>query len=194
LTKKLSSEVSVPDLYTLKQKIYQCEDSTILYQKTSYQVVFLMDENATRKIVNWEKETEYSEEEFEVLRGAADGSPSYLLTFSVDRDKVILTASKSFNYIFQGFFKGQEASNLIYLESTDCPQVVRELRLVVLKIEGEVHQSLVNWKNWIDEEAFTSRYTYEFYENLTFDQKYITVKDMTTGESLVLDNSLSLWR
>ena len=182
------------DLYILKQKIYQCEDSTILYQKTPYQVAFLIDKNATSKIADWEKETKYSEEEFEVLRGAVDGSSSYPLTLFVDTDKVTLTASKSFNYIFHGFFKGQEASNLIYLESTDCPQVIREPQLVVLKIEGEVHQCLVNWKNWVDEKAFTGKYTYEFYENLTFDQKYITVKDITTGESLVLDDSLSLWR
>lgn len=182
------------DLCTLKQKNYQCEDSTIFYQRTSYQVAFLVDENATSKIANWEKETKYSEKEFEVLRGAVDGSPSYDLTFFIDTDKVILTASRSFNYIFQGFFKGQEASNLIYLESTNCPQVIREPQLFVLKIEGEVHQSLVNWKNWVDGEAFTGRYTYKFYENLTFDQKYITVKDITTGESLVLDDSLSLWR
>ncbi|HEY9877521.1 MAG TPA: hypothetical protein V6D29_03640 [Leptolyngbyaceae cyanobacterium] len=76
-----------------------------------------MDKNATGKIARWEKETEYSEEELEVLMGAVDGSPSYRLTFLVDTDKVILIASKPFNYIFQGFFKGQEASNLIHLES-----------------------------------------------------------------------------
>ncbi|HEY9880393.1 MAG TPA: hypothetical protein V6D29_18190 [Leptolyngbyaceae cyanobacterium] len=74
-----------------------------------------------------------------------------------------------------------------------CPQVIREPQLVVLKIEGEVHQSIVNWSNWVDEEAFTGRYIYEFYENLTFDQKYITVKDTTTDKSLTLDDSSSLW-
>lgn len=182
------------DLQTNKQKYYQgvdCEDSIIFYQKTSYQVAFLMNEDATSKIANWEKKIKHSEEGmYYSLPGGVDGTPSYELTFVVDTDRVILLLrSYDRNYIFPGFFTGQEADNLIYLESTACPKYIIEPQLVVLKIEGEVHQSLINWKNWVDEEAFTSRYIYEFYENTTYDRKYITVRDKRTGESLFLDDS-----
>jgi hypothetical protein len=78
---------------------------------------------------------------------------------------------KSFNYIFQGLYRGQESEGLVDLDATACPQVIRKPQRVVLKIEGDAYQTLINWNFWVDEEAFVGKYTYDFYENLTFDTK-----------------------
>jgi hypothetical protein len=51
----------------------------------------------------------------------------------------------------------------------------------------------LNWGNWVEAEAFAGRYTYEFFENGTFDYKYIIVVDTFSREKLFLDDSLSLW-
>jgi len=154
----------------------------------------MIDEDAASKIVKWEEETRYSDEELKDLQGAVDGSPSYSpMIFCVGNDEINLLLTKSYNSIFQGVFQGQELQSLVYLDATDCPQVIRKPQRVVLKIEGEAYQTLINWNFWVDEEAFAGKYTYQFYENLTFDERFITVKDTATGETLVVADSDSLW-
>jgi hypothetical protein len=81
---------------------------------------------------------------------------------------------------------------LVDLDATDSPLVIRKPQRVVLKIEGEAYQTLINWNFWVDEEAFAGRYTYNFYENSSFYEKVITVKDMATNETLHVDDSDSL--
>lgn len=182
------------NLFTPKHKLYSCTDSIIYYQKAPDQIVFMLDEDATSPIAKWEEETVYSDAEYKCLLGAADGSPSYNpMIFFVVNDEVNLFLGKTFNYIFQGLFQGQELQSLVDLDATDCPQVIRKPQRVVLKIEGEAYQTLINWNFWVDEEAFAGKYTYNFYENSTFDQRIITVKDTATGETLVMDDSDSLW-
>jgi hypothetical protein len=181
-------------LFTMKHKFYQCTDSIIYYQKAPDLIVFMIDEDASKHIARWEKETVYSDEEFTCLMGAADGTPSYNpLKILVANNEVNLILMKPLNYIFQGLFKGQESQNLVDLDATNCPQVIGEPQRVVLKIEGEAYQTLRNWNFWIDKEAFAGKYTYDFYENLTFTQRVITVQDTATGETLVVDDSDSLW-
>jgi len=181
-------------LFTPKKKVYSCKDSIIYYHKAPYHIAFMIDEDATSHIAKWEEETVYSDEELKELQGAVDGGPSYSpMRFFVVNDEVNLLLGKSFNYIFQGVFQGQELQSLVYLDATDWPQVIRKPQRVVLKIEGEAYQTLINWKFWVDEEAFAGKYTYEFYENLAFDDRFITVKDTATGETLVVDDSDSLW-
>ena len=181
------------NLFTPKQKTYLCKDSIIYYQKTPNQIVFMMDEDATSQIAKWEEETPYSDEEFKCLRGAVDGSFCYTpMLFCVGNDEVNLVLGKDFNYIFQGLFQGQELQGLVDLDTTDSPLVIRKPQRVVLKIEGEAYQTLLNWNFWVDEEAFAGRYTYNFYENSSFYEKVITVKDMATNETLYVDDSDSL--
>ena len=166
------------NLFTPKHKTYLCKDSIIYYQKTPDQIVFMMDEDATIQIAKWEEETPYSDEELNCLRGAVDGSFCYTpMLFCVGNDEVNLVLAKDFNYIFQGLFQGQELQDLVDLDATDSPLVIRKSQRVVLKIEGEAYQTLINWNFWVDEEAFAGKYTYNFYENSTFDDKFITVKD-----------------
>lgn len=182
------------NLFAPKHKLYSCTDSIIYYQKAPALIVFMLDEDATSPIAKWEEETPYSDEEFKCLQGAADGSPSYSpMLFCVGNDEVNLFLGKPFNYIFQGLFQGQELQSLVDLDATDCPQVIRKPQRVVLKIEGEAYQTLINWNFWVDEEAFAGKYSYQFYENLTFTERIITVKDIATGETLVVDDSDSLW-
>jgi hypothetical protein len=182
------------NMFAPKHKLYSCKNSIIYYQKAPAQIVFRLDEDATSQIAKWEEETAYSDEEFKCLQGAADGSPSYSpMLFCVGNGEVNLLLGKSFNYIFQGLYLGQESQGLVDLDATACPQVIRKPQRVVLKIEGEAYQTLINWNFWVDEEAFAGKYTYDFYENLTFDQRFITVKDTATGETLVVDDSHSLW-
>jgi len=181
-------------LFAPKHKLYSCKNSIIYYQKAPAQIVFMLDEDATSRIAKWEEETAYSDEEYKCLQGSADGSPSYRpMLFCVDNGEVNLLLGKSFNYIFQGLYRGQESEGLVDLDATACPQVIRKPQRVVLKIEGDAYQTLINWNFWVDEEAFVGKYTYDFYENLTFDQRFITVKDTATGETLVVDDSDSLW-
>ena len=182
------------NLFTPKHKLYSCKDSIIYYQKAPDKIIFMIDEKAASKIVKWEEETVYSDVEDKCLLGAADGSPSYNpMIFYVGNDEVKLVLGKPFYYIFQGVFHGQELQSLVDLDATDCPQMIRKPQRVVLKIEGEAYQTLINWNFWVDEEAFAGKYTYDFYENLTFTQRIITVKDTATGETLVVDDSDSLW-
>lgn len=182
------------NLFTPKHKLYSCQESIIYYQKAPDQIVFMIDEGATSPIAKWEAETVYSEQENKCLLGGADGSPSYdPMIFYVGNDEVNLLLGKPFNYIFQGVFQGQELQSLVDLDATACPQMITKPQRVVLKIEGEAYQTLINWNFWVDEEALTGKYTYQFYENLTFTQRIITVKDLATGETLVIDDSDSLW-
>jgi hypothetical protein len=182
------------NLFTPKYKTYLCKDSIIYYQKTPDKIVFMMDEDATSQIAKWEEETPYSDEELKCLWAAVDGSFCYTpMLFCVGNDEVNLVLGKDFNYIFQGLFQGQELQGLVDLDATDSPLVIRKPQRVVLKIEGEAYQTLINWNFWVDEEAFAGKYTYNFYENSTFDDKFITVKDTATGETLVVDDSDSLW-
>ena len=181
-------------LFTPKQKVYSCTNLIIYYQKASEQIAFMIDEAASSKIAQWEKETPYSDAEFECMQGGADGSPSYNpFIFFVFNERVNLFLAKPLNYIFQGEFQGQASQDLVDLDATNCPQVIGEPQQIVLKIEGEAYQTLINWNFWVDKEAFAGKYTYQFYENLTFDQRLITVKDTATGETLVVDDSDSLW-
>jgi hypothetical protein len=182
------------NLFTPKQKLYSCKNSIIYYQKAPDKIIFMIDEEAASQIAKWEEETVYSEQENKCLLGAADGSPSYNpMIFYVDNDEVNLLLGKPFNYIFQGVFQGQESQSLVDLDATACPQMITKPQRVVLKIEGEAYQTLINWNFWVDEEAFAGKYTYQFYENLTFTQRIVTVKDIATGETLVVDDSDSLW-
>lgn len=182
------------NLFTPKQKLYSCKESIIYYQKAPAQIIFMIDEGAASLIAKWESETVYSEPENKCLLEAADGSPSYNpMIFYVGNDEVNLILGKPFNYIFQGVFQGQELQSLVDLDATDCPQMITSPQRVVLKIEGEAYQTIINWNFWVDEEAFAGKYSYQFYENLTFTQRIITVKDLATGETLVIDDSDSLW-
>lgn len=173
----------------------------ISYQKVPYQIAFKIDEETTGAIARWEKLTPYSPKEIELLQGAADGSPSYHIILFVDSNcqsrrwstSVSIIIRRTLDYTFQAVCEGKESTDLVYLNATFCPQVIREPQSVILKIEGEVYQTLLNWENWVDTEAFAGRYTYEFFENGTFDYKYIIVVDTVTGEKLVLDDSWSLW-
>lgn len=182
------------NLFTPKHKLYSCKDSIIYYQKAPHQIAFMIDEDAASKIVKWEEETIYSDAEDKCLLGAADGSPSYdPMIFYLGNDEVNLILGKPFNYFFQGVFQGQELQSLVDLNATNYPQMITSPQRVVLKIEGEAYQTLINWNFWVDEEAFAGKYTYQFYENLTFTQRIITVKDTAIGETLVVDDSDSLW-
>ena len=180
-------------LFAPKHKLYSCRNSIIYYQKALNQIVFMLDEDATSPIAKWEEETPYSDAEYKCLQEAADGSPSYSpMLFCVGNDEVNLLLAKPFNYIFQGVYRGQELQGLVDLDATACPQVIRKPQRVVLKIEGEAYQTLINWNFWVDEEAFAGKYTYNFYENSTFDDRFITVKDTATSETLVVNDSDSL--
>jgi hypothetical protein len=180
------------DIFTPKHQIYLCKDSIIYYQKAPDRIVFMIDENATSQIAKWEEETPYSNEEVKDLQGAVDGSFCYTpMLFCVGNDEVNLVLGK-YKYTFQGVFQGQEVQGLVDLDATDSPLVIRKPQRVVLKIEGEAYQTLINWNFWVDEEAFAGRYTYNFYENSSFYEKVITVKDMATNETLHVDDSDSL--
>lgn len=176
-----------------RSKFYECLDATIYYQIASHQIAFLIDEKVTSKIARWERETAYSSGEMELLMWSADGTPSYHLKFFVVKDKVNLIVLRPLNYILQSCFRGQESQDLIYLDSMICPQMITKPELVVLKIDGEAYQALVNWKSWIYEEAFSGRYIYGFYENVTFTQRLVTIQDIETGEILEVDDSDRLW-
>jgi hypothetical protein len=173
----------------------------IFYRKSPNQIAFKIDDETASTIAQWEKLTPYTSQELEVLQGAVDGSPSYHVIFFVDSNRqnrrwstsVHLIIKKSLNHNFQAIYEGQESNDLVGLDATPCPQVIREPQSVILKIEGEVYQTLLNWKNWVEAEAFAGRYTYEFFENGTFDYKYIIVVDTFSGEEIVLEDSLSLW-
>jgi len=181
------------DIFTRKHKIYLCKDSIIYYQKAPVQIVFMMDEDATNQIAKWEEETPLSDEELKEVQGAVDGSFCYTpMLFCIGNDEVNLVLGK-YNSTFQGVFRGQEVQGLVDLNVTDTPLLIRKPQRVVLKIEGEAYQTLINWNFWVDEEAFAGKYTYGFYENLAFDDRFITVKDTATGETLVVDDSDSLW-
>jgi len=172
------------DIFSPEHKIHLCKDSIIYYQKAPEQIVFMIDEDATSQIAKWEEETPYSDEEQKYLQGAADGSFCYTpMLFCVGNDEVNLVLGK-FKYTFEGVFQGQEVQGLVDLDATDSPVVIRKPQRVVLKIEGEAYQTLINWNFWVDEEAFAGRYTYNFYENSSFYEKVITVKDMATNETL----------
>ena len=180
------------NLFAPKHKLYSCKNSIIYYQKAPAQIVFMLDEDATSQIAKWEEETPYSDEEQKYLQGAADGSFCYTpMLFCVGNDEVNLVLGK-FKYTFEGVFQGQEVQGLVDLDATDSPVVIRKPQRVVLKIEGEAYQTLINWNFWVDEEAFAGRYTYNFYENSSFYEKVITVKDMATKEILHVDDSDSL--
>ncbi|WYL96155.1 MAG: hypothetical protein HEQ35_22060 [Gloeotrichia echinulata IR180] len=165
----------------------------IYFQKTNYQIAFLIGKESVSIISQWRKGFEYSPSQIASLMGGVDGSPSLpTILRVVDNQKVHLTMQFSFNYTFEGVFEGRESTELVYMEERGYPNDVREPRDIVLKIEGEPYQSLIAWYNWSDAEAFTGKYRYEFFENPTCDMKYIKVTD-SEGGGMFLDDSLSLW-
>ena len=165
----------------------------IYFQQTNYQIAFLISQESVSLISQWRKGFEYSRSQMEYIRGAADGTPSFpTILRVVDNQKVNLTMKFDFNYTFEAVVDGCESTELVYMKATDYPHDIREPRDIVLKIEGEPYESLIGWDKWFGAEAFTGKYTYEFFENPTFDMKYIKVT-ASGGEVIWLDDSLSFW-
>lgn len=118
----------------------------IYFQKTNYQIAFLIGKESVSLISQWRKGFEYSPSQKELLMGAADGSPSLpTILRIVDNQKVYLTMRFDFNYTFEGVFEGRESTELVYVTATSYPNNVREPKDIVLKIEGEPYQSLIAW-------------------------------------------------
>ncbi|WP_017654873.1 hypothetical protein [Fortiea contorta] len=165
----------------------------IYFQKTNYQIAFLIAKECLSVISQWRKGFEYSPSQQELLMGGADGSPSLpTILRIVDNQKVYLTMRFNFNYTFEGVFEGRESTELVYMKAGSYPNDVREPKDIVLKIEGEPYESLIAWYKWSDAEVFSGTYTYEFFENPTFDMRYIKVTS-SNGEGICLDDSLSFW-
>lgn len=127
-----------------KNKLYECLDSTILYQIDSCQISFLIGEKAARKIVVWEDGTSYSADERECLQlgTGIDESFSYDIGFCVSRDGVDLSIKIPMGYTFRGHFQGQESQNIAYLKATDCPRKLTRPELIILNIVGQTYQEL----------------------------------------------------
>ena len=158
----------------------------IFYQRTNDGITLVINRDSAVEIANWDRTIEYPRGGSDLLHGNSEGNYELSLTVH-DHDVVVGVKPYTLKNSFRSFFfKGCEASDLSSRSSTWCPSDLRSAQEVVLVIRGGgAYQSLKVWDHWIDNEAFTGRYTYAFSSG---ECEVKTVLDQLTSESWKFTN------
>lgn len=178
------------------------DDSIILYQQTDYQIAFSVDQKSVVEIANWTKGITLSHNQVRALEVTNDCPRHYCLNLKFVEDRAYFTIKRdtleqAVSTQFSKLFNRQVSNELVYSEAIGSfPKDVNNFQQLILKIEGEFYQHLVNWEHWVSLEAFTGRYSYEFFNDpddnrLIRSNIYVCVIDSATHTDLRLGYS---WR
>ena len=178
------------------------DDAIISYQKTNYQIAFSVDQKSVTEVIDWIRGITRSDNQVKNLEVDNNYPRYYCLSFKFAEERAYLkisrdTIEQAEPTEFSKIFNARLSNELVYSEAmNNFPQDVNTFQPLVLKIEGEFYQYLVNWEHWVSADAFTGRYTYEFF-NDPADTRwislgiYVRIIDAVTHTNLYLDDS---WR
>jgi hypothetical protein len=178
----------------------------IFYDKNLDQIAFILDESVSSALTNWNQELQLSPQSIDRLQNDGSLVPTFRIDlFKTTTEEMEIELTQLFppdasGKKFQQIFPAQHNLGILSFMTLNPTSPVFNLQskkmqrpnygqLFILQISLREYPYLLGWRHWkwIDIEAFSGRYSYEFH----FGTGYIdsTVYDNFTGEKIDLDSS-----
>lgn len=148
----------------------------IHYHRTSDQIIFCVDEVASKEIFEWNRIAHLTFRQLTSLLAAGNPAPEYSVKLTLAEDEIILeiardTVGRATVDRFCKTFNAQYQEAPIMNGSTGFLDALDTGTAFVLTVDFEHHKNLQSyhnkdlrdWNRWVDSEAFSGRYKYEFF-------------------------------